>query len=350
VGGAGYIGSILVRKLLQRKYRVRVLDNLIYGDSAIRDVLGHPRLEFQKGDCRNIKDVVKAMAGVRSVVHLAAIVGDPACDQDHQTAREINYAATRMMIEVAKGEKVGRFVFASSCSVYGASDEVMTEISEPCPISLYAATKVDSEEALLAAESETFHPTILRFATIFGLSPRPRFDLVVNLLTAKARQEGLITIFNGEQWRPFLHVHDAAEAIARVLGAPVELVGGEIYNIGDQRLNYTLTNISELIRTVFPRTRVEHIENTDRRSYRVSFDKVHSQLGFECSRDVKAGILELKQAFDEGAIVDYKHPLYSNVKYLEKHGTPRHNDETGAQVMAALANKPSSSRAAAAVA
>ncbi len=350
VGGAGYIGSILVRKLLQRKYRVRVLDNLIYGDSAIRDVLGHPRLEFQKGDCRNIKDVVKAMAGVRSVVHLAAIVGDPACDQDHQTAREINYAATRMMIEVAKGEKVGRFVFASSCSVYGASDEVMTEISEPCPISLYAATKVDSEEALLAAESETFHPTILRFATIFGLSPRPRFDLVVNLLTAKARQEGLITIFNGEQWRPFLHVHDAAEAIARVLGAPVELVGGEIYNIGDQRLNYTLTNISELIRTVFPRTRVEHIENTDRRSYRVSFDKVHSQLGFECSRDVKAGILELKQAFDEGAIVDYKHPLYSNVKYLEKHGTPGHNDETGAQVMAALANKPSSSRAAAAVA
>src|SRR5262249_4124316 len=157
----------LVRKLLKSGYRVRVLDSLVYGDAAIHDVLGHPQLEFMEGDCRNIRDVVSAMAGIRAVVHLAAIVGDPACDNDHKTAREINYAATRMMIEIAKGERVERFVFASSCSVYGASEQVMDENSETSPISLYADTKVDSESELLSAASKDFHPTILRFATIF---------------------------------------------------------------------------------------------------------------------------------------------------------------------------------------
>jgi nucleoside-diphosphate-sugar epimerase len=339
VGGAGYIGSILVRKLLKRGHRVRILDSLVYGDSAIKEVLEHPRLEFLKGDCRNIQDVVSAMAGVRAVVHLAAIVGDPACDADHKTAREVNYAATRMMIEIAKGEHVEKFVFASSCSVYGASDEVMTEESEATPISLYADTKVDSERELLAAADSDFHPTILRFATIFGLSPRPRFDLVVNLLTAKALQEGLVTIYNGQQWRPFLHVADAAEAILRVLEAPVEVVGGQIYNVGDSRLNYTLTGVADRILDVFPGTRVEHIDNSDRRSYRVSFEKIHNQLGFECSKTVEEGIAELKEALEDGRISDYQTPLYSNVKYLKAHGSPRQKDGVGALVMAALAHK-----------
>jgi nucleoside-diphosphate-sugar epimerase len=340
VGGAGYIGSIVARRLLKKGYRVRILDSLVYGSSAIDEILSHPRLEFIQGDCRNIQDVVKAMKGVRSLVHLAAIVGDPACDRDHKTALQINYAATRMMIEVAKGERVRRFVFASSCSVYGASEEVMTETSPPCPISLYAETKVDSEEALLAAATEAFHPTVLRFATIFGLSPRPRFDLVVNLLTAKARQEKLVTIFNGEQWRPFLHVADAAAAVVKILETPVQIVGGQVYNVGDSRLNYTLTQIAEKIREVFPETRVEHVENSDRRSYRVSFAKIHGQLGFECSKTLEDGILEIKAAFEHGEILDYQYPLYSNLKYLQAHGSPRQADELGEQVMEALAQKP----------
>ena len=140
-----------------------------------------------------------AEGSIGTLLYIGAIVGDPACDQDHKTAQEVNYAATRMMIEIAKGEQVQRFIFASSCSVYGASEQIMDEKSQVAPISLYADTKVDSEEALLAAANGGFHPTILRFATIFGLSPRPRFDLVVNLLTAKAMKDRVVTIYNGEQ-------------------------------------------------------------------------------------------------------------------------------------------------------
>jgi nucleoside-diphosphate-sugar epimerase len=339
VGGAGYIGSIVVRTLLKRGFRVRVLDSLVYGASAIEEVLDHPRLEFMRGDCRNIQDMVSAMRGAGAVIHLAAIVGDPACDQDHKIAQEINYAATRMMIEIAKGEQVQRFIFASSCSVYGASEQVMDENSQVHPISLYADTKVDSERVLLAAANGSFHPTVLRFATIFGLSPRPRFDLVVNLLTAKALKERVITIYNGEQWRPFLHVADAASAIMRVLEAPVALVGGQIYNVGDSRLNYTLTDVAAKLVKFFPNTRVEHIENTDRRSYRVSFEKIKGHLGFTCNKSLDDGIYEIKVAFESGQISDYGAALYSNVKYLKQHGSPLQTDLLGSQVMAALVQK-----------
>lgn len=339
VGGAGYIGSILIRKLLARGREVRVLDSLVYGDGAIRDVLGHPRLTFVRGDCRNIKDVVGAMKGVHSVIDLAAIVGDPACDLDRKTAREINYAATRMMIEVAKGEGVGRFIFASSCSVYGAADDLMDEDSEVHPLSVYAETKVDSERALLGAATSVFRPTILRFATIFGLSPRPRFDLVVNLLTARAKRPGVITIFNGGQWRPFLHVDDVAEAIVRVLEARISVVGGQVFNVGDDQLNHTLSDVAEHIRKVFPGIRVERTENSDHRDYRVSFKKIREQVGFTCSKTLDDGILELKHALTTGLVTDYQDPFYSNIRFLQVHGSPSQTDEIAGQVMAALAVK-----------
>src|SRR5262249_46220608 len=195
-------------------------------------VRNHPNFELIVGDCRNIQDVVKSMQRVDSVIHLAAIVGDPACEQDRASALEINYAATRMLVEVAKGHGVRRMLFASSCSVYGATEIEMDENSAVQPISLYGHTKVDSERALLEAASDTFHPSILRFATVFGLGYRPRFDLVVNLLTAKARQEGVITIYNGEQWRPFIHVRDLVEATVQVMEAPLALVGGQVLNVG----------------------------------------------------------------------------------------------------------------------
>jgi nucleoside-diphosphate-sugar epimerase len=244
-----------------------------------------------------------------------------------------------MMIEIAKGEGVKRFVFASSCSVYGASDELMTEDSSVQPVSLYAKTKVDSEKELLTAMGEGFHPTILRFSTIFGLSPRPRFDLVVNLLTAKAMKDGVVTIFNGEQWRPFLHVGDAAESIIRVLEAPPEVVAGQTYNVGDDALNYTLGDLAQKIIDIFPDTRVEHVHNSDRRNYRVSFQKIRNELGFFCSKTLEDGIKELKVAFENGLIVDYHLPLYSNAKFLQQYGSPLQQDEVGAQVMAALAQR-----------
>lgn len=342
VGGAGYIGSHLVRRLLQAGYKVRALDKLVYGYGAIRKILHHPNFELVVGDCRNIQTVVGAVKGVHTIIHLAAIVGDPACDFDKRSALEINYAATRMLVEVAKGNGVQRFIFASSCSVYGAAESIMDECSEVRPISLYARTKVDSEESLLRARSISFHPTILRLATVFGNSYRPRFDLVVNLLTAKAHQDHTITIYNGEQWRPFIHVRDIAEAVLLTMEAPVELISGEIFNVGDSEMNFTLSNIAEIIQDVFPATRVEHIENSDRRNYRVSFEKIRNHLGFRCTVHIKEGVVELKQALERGEIRDYKDAYYNNQKYLQTTGSPSHTDEIDERVMAAFAEQASS--------
>ena len=337
VGGAGYIGSLLVERLLQLGYRVRVLDALLYGKESLKSVEGHTDFQLKVGDCRNIRDVVSAVHGVDAVVHLAAIVGDPACEQDRDAALEINYAATRMLIEVAKGHGVSRFLFASSCSVYGASEHEMDEKSKVNPISLYAQTKVDSERALLAAKSDDFHPTILRFATVFGLGYRPRFDLVVNLLTAKAHQDATITIYNGEQWRPFIHARDVAEAIVRALEAPVRLVSGEVFNVGDSHLNYTLQGVAEIIQQIFPNVAVEHVANSDRRNYRVNFDKIHNRLNFSARYTVRYGVEELKRAFDEGLIRDYQDLQYHNQRFLQAAGVVAHKQEIDALVMAAFA-------------
>ncbi len=337
VGGAGYIGSILCRKLLAQGRRVRLLDSFVYGDAAVRDLFGHDKFELCIGDCRNIQSVVSAMKGVKSVIHLAAVVGDPACEQDREAALEINFAATRMMMEVAKGYGVQRFLFASSCSVYGETEEIVDERSATNPISLYAQTKLDSEQALLRGRTDEFHPTILRLATVFGNSHRPRFDLVVNLLTAKAMRDRVITIFNGEQWRPFLHVTDVAEGFLRVLDAPLDVVSGEIYNLGDSRLNYTLAQVAAAIQQLVPGTRVEHVENPDRRNYRVSFDKVNGELGFSCRTDLKDGIRDLQEALQTRRIADYTDPQYHNQRFLKAAGRLVSKEEIDSQVMAAFA-------------
>ncbi|HWY93116.1 MAG TPA: NAD-dependent epimerase/dehydratase family protein [Chthoniobacterales bacterium] len=344
LGGAGYIGSCLVRKLLAAGRKVRVMDSLIYGDYSLHDVLGHPNLEVRVGDCRKLQDVVAAVKDTDSVIHLAAIVGDPACEVDRQTSRETNYAATRMLIEVAKGNGNCRLIFSSSCSVYGATDLLMDEYSNVLPISLYAQTKVDSEEALLEARSPDFHPVILRLATVFGLSYRTRFDLIVNLLTAKAHSEGMITIFNGTQWRPFIHVQDVADGICQVLSAPIDVVSGETYNLGDSRMNFTLGQLAGKVLAEIPATRVEYVENSDRRNYRVSFEKIRNQIGFECQWTLEDGVREIKRAFESKFITDYRDARYSNLQFLKLCGTPMCKDELDRHLMAALANIPAPAR------
>ena len=338
VGGAGYIGSLLVERLLEKGYRVRVLDNLIYGDEPLQPVKNHPDFELIVGDCRNIQDVVKAVNGVESIIHLAAIVGDPACNQDQDSALETNYAATRMLIQIAKGHGVSRFLFASSCSVYGATDVEMDESAAVQPISLYGQTKVDSEQALLEAKSDAFHPVIMRFATVFGLGYRPRFDLVVNLLTAKAHQEGVITIYNGQQWRPFIHVRDLVDATVRLLEAPTRLTSGEVFNVGDARLNHTLSEVSDVIREVFPDVSVEHVDNSDRRNYRVDFSKLVNRTGFRARHTLRDGVEELRRALDQQLIGDYTDLRYHNQRYLKAAGALGHKDEIDAMVMAAFSN------------
>jgi nucleoside-diphosphate-sugar epimerase len=347
VGGAGYIGSLLVERLLGDGYKVRVLDSLVYGGEPLENTLRNPNFELMAGDCRNIQDVVKAVRGVEAIVQLAAIVGDPACEQDRTSALEVNYAATRMLIEIAKGHGVSRLIFASSCSVYGASEIEVDERSEVSPVSFYGQTKVDSERALLESRTDTFHPTILRFATVFGLSYRPRFDLVVNLLSAKAAQEGVITIYNGRQWRPFIHVRDLVDALVLVLESPARLVGGQVLNVGDSRLNYMLSEVAETVADVFPLTRVEYADNSDSRNYRVSFKKIEESLGFHASYSLRDGVIELRKAFATGLITDYTDLRYHNQRFLLAAGSPCHKSDVDAQVMAAFSGSPVNGHAAA---
>jgi len=336
IGGAGYIGSVVIRELLARNYRVRVLDSLLYGDEAIRDLEYDPRFELVTGDFRNVEAVVRTCRGMDAVIHLGAIVGDPACALEPATTLEINFAATKMVMEIAKGYGIGRFLFASTCSVYGASDAIVDEQSKTNPISLYAATKLDSERVILDAQADDFHPTILRLATAFGYSYRPRFDLVINLLTIKALTEKKITIFNGTQWRPFIHVSDIARCLILCLEAPLKKVSGQTFNGGSSSMNFTLGQAAEMIRGHIPDLDIEYVENLDKRNYRVSCDKIRNALGFDCNKTLGDGIVEIIQACSARKIADYREIRYNNKEYLSNVPLQRENEEANLPITSTL--------------
>lgn len=319
IGGAGYIGSALVPKLLNDGYKVRILDVLVYGDDAIAPYLDHPRLELIQADFRHVDSVVTAVKGMSAVIHLGAIVGDPACAIDENMTIEINLMATRMIAEVCKGFGVKRFIFASTCSVYGASDDVLDETSSLNPVSLYARSKIACENVLHKLADDSFIPVILRFSTIFGLSGRMRFDLVVNLLSAKAMLDKQITVINGDQWRPFLHVDDAAQSVFAAMKAPINVVKNQVYNVGSDSLNYTIKQAGELINQQVPEAELlDLVSDQDRRNYRVSFDKIQSQLNYKTKWTLQQGILQVIDAVKAGQVVSYKDPKYSNASYLKE--------------------------------
>lgn len=321
IGGAGYIGSALLPKLLEKGYRVRLLDLLLYGTEPIEKWLDHPHLEVERADFRQVDKVVEAMRDVDAVIHLGGIVGDPACALDEELTLEINLMATRMIAEVAKGSGVGHFIFASTCSVYGASDEQLDERSELNPVSLYARSKIASEKVLLKMADDRFAPVILRFGTIYGLSGRTRFDLVINLLTAKAMLDKEITIFGGDQWRPFLHVDDAALSIIHVLEAPINLVRHQIFNVGSNEQNYTIRQIGEIIHDFIPTARIVNKgDDVDRRNYWVNFSRINRTLGFKPKWTVDQGVEQVMDAIQSGKVSDYKDAKYSNVKFLTEEG------------------------------
>ncbi len=321
IGGAGYIGSALVPKLLEHGYQVILLDLLLYGTEPIQEYLSHPRLHVVQADFRQIDKVVEAMREVDAVIHLGAIVGDPACALDETLTIDINVMATRMIAEVAKGSGVGRFIFASTCSVYGFSEEKLDERSALNPVSLYARSKIASEKVLLKMADEHFVPIILRFGTIYGLSGRTRFDLVVNLLTAKAVADKQITLFGGEQWRPFLHVDDAALSLLQVLEAQIPLVRNQVLNVGSNEQNYTIRQIGELIHQFVPDAEIVNVAaEGDKRNYWVDFAKIHNTLGFTPQWTVDKGIQQVIEAMRSGRVVDYKDARYSNVKFLTEEG------------------------------
>jgi nucleoside-diphosphate-sugar epimerase len=322
IGGAGYIGSALVEKLLDQGLQVSVLDAMHFGDESLRLVAGHPNLIIVRDDFRHIEVLTRAMTGVGSVIHLGGLVGDPACAFDADLTVDVNVTATKLVGEIAKAAGVRRFIFASSCSVYGACDKIVTERSRLNPLSLYARTKVASEVVLDALNSPDFGVTRLRFATIHGISGRTRFDLVVNLLCAKAVRDGLITVFGADQIRPFVHVEDVATAVMLTLQAPLALVAGEVFNVGSDAQNYTLGDVAKFINEQVPESKIVSDDTfVDKRSYHVSFETFHTRLGFRPAWTLERGIAQVVLSVRSNEVGHYSLAEYSNVLSLQERGT-----------------------------
>jgi len=317
-GGAGYVGSHLTRKLLARGHRVRVLDNFMYGAQGLDELGPHPDLELMTGDICKERDVTRAVRGVRAVVALAAIVGDAACDLDPDRTMSVNYDSTRVMLEACRAARVERLVFASSCSVYGANGtDTVDEDSNLNPVSLYARTRIMSEELLLAQHDVDV--IILRLATVCGVSARMRFDLMVNTMTACASAQGAIRVSGAKQWRPHLHVQDAAGAFLRSVEAAPR--AENIFNVGTSEQNFTVGEIAERVAQQVPNTAIEYAPNGhDLRSYRVSFERIKSVLGFAGVHTVDDAIGEVGRLMTSGAVPDFRQDQFHNAKWLSATG------------------------------
>lgn len=318
-GGAGYIGSETVDLLLREGFTVTVLDRLLYGRDALKDFMGHPQFTLVEGDVADVRCLTAAMKDCSGVVHLAGLVGDPACAVDPVLTRQMNVISSRLARDIAFALGVRRFIFASSCSVYGASDAIADEASRPRPVSLYAQTKLDSETEILSQARDHFFVTILRFATVFGHSRRPRLDLVANLFCHRAVETGALLVTGPDQWRPFVHVRDLARSIHAALVAPESSVQAQILNVGDDRLNLTIGQLGAMVRDVASsdlglRVLVQTESNSsDRRNYRVSFEKIRKLLAFQSTVSLETGIWEMLSLAKAGAYRDLPEHLASNL-------------------------------------
>jgi len=296
---------------------VRVLDHLAHGGESLLGVWCHPEFEFLRGDVRERDMVRTAVAGQDAVVHLASIVGDPACARQPELARATNLDASLVLIEESQRAGVQRFIFASTCSNYGKmrdASQYVDEDSELRPISLYAETKVAVEIALLRSGVKNgWCPTPLRFSTVYGVSPRMRFDLTVNEFTMEMLTRKHLKVFGEQFWRPYVHVQDAARAIQLVLASPAENVAGEVFNVGATDQNFQKQQLVELIRPYAPDALVEFVrKDEDPRDYRVSFARINKVLGFRTAHTVPKGIEEVALLVKQGLIGDFQDQKYRN--------------------------------------
>jgi len=316
-GGAGYIGTPLCLNLVAAGWRVRALDSLLHGQSEIAETLERAGVELIRGDVRDPQARERALKGARAVVHLAAIVGDPACARDPALSAEVNVEGTRSLVRDASRLGVSRFVFASTCSNYGRMADPTTPIDETgvlAPVSLYAEQKVQMEKVLLEADAPGLEPTCLRFATIYGVAPRMRFDLTVNEFTRDLWADRRLEVFGEQFWRPYVHVHDAGRAVGIVLDAPSEQVAGNVFNVGRSGENYRKLDLVQEIRKLTDRGEVEFVHrDEDPRDYKVSFDKIRAVLGFETEMTVPDGIAEVLDALGQNRFGDPFDARYRNI-------------------------------------
>jgi nucleoside-diphosphate-sugar epimerase len=317
-GGAGYIGSVLVRILLNKGFYVRAFDSLKFGGDALYEVSQHPKFEFMKGDLRNDADVDKALEGMDHVAHLAAIVGDPACSKFADEANEVNWTASVNLFNKAEAAGIKRFVFASTCSNYGKMadpDSFVDEESELRPVSLYAELKVKFENYLLKEKKKSkMTATALRFSTVYGYSPRIRFDLTVNEFTRNVCLTGEQEIWGPQFNRPYCHVEDLARAVMLVLQSPKKKVKANVFNVGDTKENYSKRMLMEEIQKQIPTAKAIYVDKTeDPRDYRVNCDKIKKELGFTITKKVPDGIREIATLMQSGIITDSHSQKFRNI-------------------------------------
>lgn len=315
IGGAGYVGAPFTYRMWRDGHDVTVLDLLLFGGESLIALQDQERFRLVAGDLRDEATLDRVMPGHDAVVILGAIVGEPASNRDPEATHSTNLVGSEKIRDAAIRHGVGRLVFLSTCSNYGISgdDGAVNEDAPLMPISPYSETKVAAEKMLIASKSDTFHPTILRLSTAFGISPRMRFDLLVSDFTLAAVTDGKIVIYGEQFWRPFVHVQDIAAAIALVLKTDLDLISGEVFNVGRNSNNIQKIELGKAVQAVLPEIEIEFVErNEDPRSYEVDFTKIEQTLGYKAQWSIDDGIREIATALQQGVFPDPTLDRYSN--------------------------------------
>ena len=305
-GGAGYRGSVLSRLLLEKGYNVKCLDRLFFGKESIEELFDNPHYELIKDDIRSFKPDI--LDDVDAIVDMAALSNDPSGELNPEKTMEINYKGRERVANLAKEHGVKKYVLASSCSIYGFQEGILTEESNINPLTTYAEANSLAEKAALKINDDNFSVTVLRQSTVFGLSPRMRFDLAINGMTLGFYNNGKIPVMrDGNQWRPFVHVRDTSKAFLKVLESNVELVNGELFNVGDNNQNVQILPLAEMVaKGAGIPFEFEWYGDPDHRSYQVSFDKINKKLGYKTSVSVEAGASEIANALNNGEVIPSK--------------------------------------------
>jgi len=317
-GGAGYVGSTLVKDLADKGYKVRVLDSLIFNIEKNPKLFKNNSIEFVNGDIRNYRLLEKCLEGIDCVIHLAAITG-PLCDVVPKATRQINEDATEKLVNLCKQKNVKRFFFASTCSNYGSNLQIVNELTPLKSLSLYSETKVNLESVVLNAKDSEFEPCILRLATVFGISPQMRFDLLLQELIRNAVVYKKILLFGPDFWRPLIHVKDVSKACIIAIESSSKLISGEIYNVGDNEQNYRKLELAELVQKFIPEIHIEiQKRKIDPRNYKVSFNKIRDKFGFSSTKTVNEGISEMLNGINNNAFDLTKSDFSFRSKLAEK--------------------------------
>ncbi len=314
-GGAGYVGSMLVPRLLKEGYEITVFDLMIYGEDVIQD---HKNLHKIKGDIRDLKLLNNIIPGHDAVIHLACISNDPSFELNPELGKSINLDAFEPLVQISKKSNISRFIYASSSSVYGVKKEKdVHEGMDLEPLTDYSKFKADCENILSKYQSDNFTSVTIRPATVCGYSPRQRLDVVVNILTNLAYHKREISVFGGDQLRPNIHMSDMVEAYVLMLKAPKEIIAGEIFNVGTE--NQTVREIAQTVKNIIGEDvkLIESLSN-DNRSYHISSKKIAEKLNFTPKHTVAQAVEELKEAFDKGLLKDsLNNENYFNIKRMQ---------------------------------